>query len=551
MSRGRPTLIGLDLAWVASNPSGAAVGRWAHDGWDVAAPETLGDDDEILAWCDAHAADGPVVAAIDAPLIAPNPAGTARDCDRGTTSRLGRYHAGVYPGNSENCARPVALAHALRERGWSLDPADVAAGHPRVALEVYPHAAMLGLFKLDRILKYKHGPVAERRDGLADLQRRLFANLPQMAPPVRPRFRRTCPKCLAGRGLKSFEDGLDAVVCVGMAARFVAAPERCEVVGDIERGYILIPAESELRPPRPRDATVTSVANGPAAGDDAGSSTERKRSMATDTKGYVHGFTPVEQDRLVRQARFVEQRVHEGLPLHRCRRLIEVGCGVGAQTEILLRRFPELHITGIDASKDNLGAATKRLAQLGWATDRFDLNVMDAAHLDFEPGAFDGAFLCWILEHVAEPARVLSEVRRVLQRGAPVVVNEVQNMSFFLDPYSPATNAYWTAFNERQIALGGDPFVGAKLGNLLQAVGFRDIETEVRTIHLDNRQAGERAEWLAYWSELLLSAAPGLLEAGCVDQACVDGMTHEMDEIAHHPDSVFYYSFIQGRAVAW
>ncbi len=39
----------------------------------------------------------------------------------------------------------------------------------------------------------------------------------------------------------------------------------------------------------------------------------------------------------------------------------------------------------------------------------------------------------------------------------------------------------------RQIALRGDPFVGAKLGNLLQAVGYRDIEVAVKPIHLDNR----------------------------------------------------------------
>ena len=66
------------------------------------------------------------------------------------------------------------------------------------------------------------------------------------------------------------------------------------------------------------------------------------------------------------------------------------------------------------------------------------------------------------------------------------------------------------AFNDYQLELGGDPFVGAKLGNLLQAVGYRDIATEVRPIHLDNRAPGERAEFLAYWTELLLSGAPGL-----------------------------------------
>jgi SAM-dependent methyltransferase len=161
---------------------------------------------------------------------------------------------------------------------------------------------------------------------------------------------------------------------------------------------------------------------------------------------------------------------------------------------------------------------------------------------------FDAAFLCWVLEHVADPAQVLSEVRRVLRPGSPIVANEVLNATFFLAPYSPNTLAYWTAFNDRQIELGGDPFVGAKLGNLLQQVGYRDIVTEVRPIHLDNRAPGERAEFIAYWTELLLSGAPGLLEAGVTSQDTVENMTAELDQVARDPDAVFFYCFVQARA---
>jgi hypothetical protein len=121
-------------------------------------------------------------------------------------------------------------------------------------------------------------------------------------------------------------------------------------------------------------------------------------------------------------------------------------------------------------------------------------------------------------------------------------------MSFFIDPYSPQTMAYWLAFNDHQLELGGDPFVGAKLGNLLQAVGFRDIETRVHAIFLDNREPGERAEMLAYWSDLLLSGASGLLQAGKVSEATVAGMKTELDQVAHDPNAVFFYSFVQATA---
>jgi SAM-dependent methyltransferase len=270
-----------------------------------------------------------------------------------------------------------------------------------------------------------------------------------------------------------------------------------------------------------------------------------------ETTGYLHGFTHEEQDRLYHQARFLEHRVHEGLPFRRSRRMLEIGCGVGAQTDILLRRFPDLHITGVDASGTNLERASKHLHGLPWAKRRWELHVGDALKLGFDADSFDAAFLCWILEHVSDPTSVLSEARRVLRPGSPIVVTEVLNATFFLEPYSPHTLDYWKAFNEHQIALGGDPFVGAKLGNLLQTVGFRDIVCDVRPIHLDNRTPGERAEFLQYWTDLLLSGATGLQKAGKVKPATVRGMQTELQIVAHDPNAVFFYSFVQARATAY
>jgi ubiquinone/menaquinone biosynthesis C-methylase UbiE len=240
--------------------------------------------------------------------------------------------------------------------------------------------------------------------------------------------------------------------------------------------------------------------------------------------------------------------VHEGLPFRRRRRMIEVGSGVGAQTEILLRRFPELHVTCVEYNDGQLSRARDYLTTIPWAAGRHELVKGDATHLDFPADTFDSAFLCWLLEHVPDPARVLSELRRVLVEGAPIVVNEVLNATFFIDPYSPNTLRYWMAFNDRQLELGGDPFVGAKLGNLLQAVGYRDIVTHVKTFHLDNRHPGERAEFLAYWTELLLSGSKELLDAGCVSPDIVDGMTKELDRVSRDPNAVFFYSFIQAQA---
>jgi hypothetical protein len=141
-------------------------------------------------------------------------------------------------------------------------------------------------------------------------------------------------------------------------------------------------------------------------------------------------------------------------------------------------------------------------------------------------------------------------VRRVLVPGSPVVCSEVLNATFFVDPHCPDTLRYWTALNEHQLAMGGDPFVGAKLGNLLLAAGFLDVVTEVKTFHLDNRDPVEKGVLLGYWSELLLSSAPALLEAKKVDESVVLGMRKELARVAREPNGVFFYAFIKARARA-
>lgn len=263
---------------------------------------------------------------------------------------------------------------------------------------------------------------------------------------------------------------------------------------------------------------------------------------------YLHGFSPTEQARLARQARMAESTVFHDIDYGGARRLLEVGSGVGAQTEILLRRFPDLHVSCVDLNEGQIAAAGERLGQMPWLGDRYSLHRADATDLPFQARSFDGAFLCWVLEHVPSPARVLSEVRRVLSPGAIVYVTEVMNSSFLLDPYSPNVWRYWMAFNDFQVETGGDPFVGAKLGNLLLAGGYRDVTTQVKTFHFDNRDPSRRKMMIAFWEELLLSASEQLMAAGKVDQETVDGVRQEMRQVQNDPNAVFFYSFMQARA---
>ncbi len=269
-----------------------------------------------------------------------------------------------------------------------------------------------------------------------------------------------------------------------------------------------------------------------------------------DRAGYLHGFSSDEQERLFAQARFLAPKLYAGVDFSKQHDALEVGCGVGAQTAILLERFPQLKIAGIDASEVQIARAKEYLAD-AVSKGRVTLEQADALRLPFSDDRFDAAFVCWFLEHVQKPVEILSEVRRVLTTGAVIYCNEVLNATFYVHPYSPATLQYWFAFNDHQWSLKGDPFVGAKLANYLLAAGYQNVTTEVIVHHYDDRAPKQRAQFIEYWTTLLLSGAPGLIAAKRVEEKLVKEMTRELSRLKNDPQAVFFYSWIQARAQAF
>jgi len=276
----------------------------------------------------------------------------------------------------------------------------------------------------------------------------------------------------------------------------------------------------------------------------------KKSKASLKEEDYLHGFSRTEQDRLYKQARFLESWVFEGINFVPFQSMIEIGCGVGAQTKILAERFPHLRITAVDISPQQLDRAR---AHLRHEIERGQVKLVQApAHdLPFEDNSFDVAFSTWFLEHVKEPVRILSEVRRVLKSEGFVHLNEVLNATLFLHPYSPATLKYWFEFNDHQWNLGGDPFVGAKLGNYLVAAGFQNCTTDVVTYHFDNRWPKKRAEFIDDWTGVLLSGAPHLIKAKKVSTDLVDEMKKELSLLKKTPDSVFFNSWVKARGQAF
>lgn len=137
---------------------------------------------------------------------------------------------------------------------------------------------------------------------------------------------------------------------------------------------------------------------------------------------YVHGYSERETQRLYEQADILEEVLHTGTAFPANAKVLESGCGVGAQTRLLVKRSPDAVFTCIDISEKSLATANRLKEQAGF--DRVTFRREDIARLSFADEAFDHIFLCFVLEHLDAPVVALAELKRVLKTGGTNTVIE-------------------------------------------------------------------------------------------------------------------------------
>ncbi|WP_332911997.1 hypothetical protein [Algoriphagus boritolerans] len=107
---------------------------------------------------------------------------------------------------------------------------------------------------------------------------------------------------------------------------------------------------------------------------------------------------------------------------------------------------------------------------------------------------------------------------------------------------------YYQKYNEQQVHFGGNPDVGAQLGNLLFQAGFKEIELIHNGFHLDQSNPDELKRFIEFWKILMKSGAPGLLEAGSVSQSDIDLMENDLDRILADENAVFFLPICAGKS---
>jgi len=261
---------------------------------------------------------------------------------------------------------------------------------------------------------------------------------------------------------------------------------------------------------------------------------------------YVHGYRGRENERLQDQAAALTELLHHDTSYSAGSIVLEVGCGVGAQTLILAERSPNARFVSIDISEESIAQAKRRVDAAGLTNVSFQR--ADLFSIPYDAEFFDHIFVCFVLEHLSRPHEALTILKRLLKRKGTITVIEGDHGSTFFSPYNASAHSAIQSLISVQEQAGGDALIGRQLYPLMLESGFNGVRVSPRMVYVD----GSRPELAdAFTKKTFTAMIEGVREsaigAGLIDPHCFDEGVKALYRAAE-PDGVFCYTFFKAVA---
>jgi ubiquinone/menaquinone biosynthesis C-methylase UbiE len=155
-------------------------------------------------------------------------------------------------------------------------------------------------------------------------------------------------------------------------------------------------------------------------------------------------------------------------------RWLDVGCGGGAFTDLIVNRISPQSVAGVDPAEDQIAFAKSRSGH-----GHVDYRVGDALDLPFQDSAFDTAVMALVIAFLPDRAKAIAEMQRVVRPGGTVAtyIWDLPGGGFTQQPLLDALG-----LNQEKMPGYADSASGP-LRQLFEAADLQEVES--RTIHVE------------------------------------------------------------------
>ena len=222
-------------------------------------------------------------------------------------------------------------------------------------------------------------------------------------------------------------------------------------------------------------------------------------------------------------------------------RILDVGCGPGTITAGLADRVPQGHVTGIDAAPDVLDQAREAAAQ----RDNVDFTTGDVYALDYPDATFCVVHAHQVLQHLGDPVRALTEMRRVTKPGGLIAARDGDYGAMVWYPAIPALDDWMTLYHKVARGNGGEPDAGRRLHAWARQAGLTDVTATTSTWTYATPL--EREWWGGLWADRTVksSYAANAISGGYATVGDLERIAEGWRAWAAHQDG--WFSIVNGE----
>ncbi len=216
--------------------------------------------------------------------------------------------------------------------------------------------------------------------------------------------------------------------------------------------------------------------------------------------------------------------------------VLDIGCGPGTITADLAEIVAPGDVIAMDASTEVLQRAAALFTERGLTVRTM---AADATSTGLADDCVDVVHAHQVLQHVADPVAVLSEMRRICRPGGLVAARDADYAAFTWYPQAPSITAWLALYRQVTRANGGEPDAGRRLRSWARQAGFTDITSTSSTWTYASAEA--TAWWAKVWADriLLSPIAEQSVAGGFATQSELEGIAAGWQQWGQAPDAWF------------